>query len=311
MQASTGLPCDFQRDAGIPEDVRIVRLLGKGSNNKVFRISRGDGTYVLRVPRRRSDTQQRGSAFWECRYTLRAAELGVGPLVYETWFSRHARDEWPSGLYMIMESFPHDLETVLVDEPSLRVKLLQHKSDVSEQIASALSKLANDLLFVYDLKPNNVVLSLGEPTKVRIIDFGKDFCEWGGLTTEPDSNTPVISMLRRRVVRREPTWDASQVDALVSHILFAAMLMELAATTTRRLYDDRRDHRMSADERRDSNPFAPLALQLLESMQTQNIALLREVLRMDDVKSVFRHYHGRRNAGSRRTLAYAIGKERA
>ena len=100
------------------------------------------------------------------------------------------------------------------------------------------------------------------------------------------------------------------MDAVVSHVLFAAMLVQLAATTTHRIYRDRHNHRMGAEERAAANPVAPLATQLLDGMQARNVALVREVLRVDDVRGVLRHYHGRRNAGTHRTLAFARGAER-
>ena len=65
----------------LPDDVSVGDELGKGTNNKVLRCMWKGERCVLRVPRRRSDTQQRGSAAWELRHTLRASELAVGPRV--------------------------------------------------------------------------------------------------------------------------------------------------------------------------------------------------------------------------------------
>ena len=56
--------------------------------------------------------------------------------------------------------------------------------------------------------------------------------------------------------------------------------------------------------------FAPVAGDLIRSMQGRNVALLREVLRTDEVRGVLRHYHGRRDAGTKRTLRFAEGVER-
>ena len=126
-----------------------------------------------------------------------------------------------------------------------------------------------------------------------------DFCEWGG-TKEKDACTPVIDMVNSLVkgdVERK------------AHILFASMLVQLAATTTHHLCQDRRYHRMGREERGDINGIARAARSLLEGMQGCNVRIVREVLRSDPVKGVLGHYLGRRNSGTRRTLRLAKGIE--
>lgn len=296
----------------IPDNYEIGDELGKGSNNRVCEVDMGKkGKFVIRIPRRQSDTQQEGSALWECRHTLRAAELGVGPAVKNVWIARHQKRHFPSGLYMIMSKFDYDLDDVLIDKPELKDVFLSHKETIVDQVVRCLNTLAKDHLFVYDLKPSNVVVTMDVSSKptIKIIDYGRDFCEWGGLGDAPDSNTPVITMLRKRLLQERGCID-KEADSIISHILFAAMLVALSSTTTFRLYNERRDHRMSLKERQEVNVFAAVTKQLLDSMQGQNKDLLREVLRLDDVRGVFRHYHGRRNAGTRRTLMFAVGVER-
>lgn len=283
----------------IPEDLEVLEELGKGSNNKVFRARWKGQPCALRVPRRRSDTQQHGSALWEFRHMLKAAQLGVGPQVYDAWQARHAKGEWPSGLYAITELLEHDFDAVL-DKPELRERASDAK--LGEAIVECLRALADAKVFVWDLKPSNVMVRFRDGgVDARVIDFGRDFCEWGECEADPDASTPVLDGLRKRV-------DGD--DARMSHVLFATMLVQLAATTTHQLYHDRRDHRMSADERLRANPMAPLASRLLDGMQGQNVALMRQVLRADPVRGVMRHYHGRRNSGTRRTLGFARGVER-
>ena len=296
----------------LPENVRIGEELGKGSNNKVCVLSLDDdphNDFVIRMPRRKSDTQQTGNSLWECRHTIRAVELGVAPEVKTVWIARHSKHGFASGLYMIMSRFQYDLDDVMIDKPELRSTFLKYKETIVSQVIHCLKKLADDHMFVYDLKPSNVVITMEDDTPVvKIIDFGRDFCEWGGLDV-PDANTPVISMLKKRIAC-DRSLEPQEVHELVSHLLFAAMMVGMSSTTTYRLYNERRDHRMSSKERREVNIFAPYVKQLLESMQGRNKDLLREMLRLDDVKNVFRHYHGRRNAGTRRTLLFAEGYER-
>lgn len=279
----------------LPTDFKVHHKIGKGSNNSALSVTWEGELRVLRIPRRKSDTQQRGSSKWEYLHTARASQLGVGPKVYAAWHSRHAEEHWPSGLYMVMEHFPHDLEQVMEKE---RQKAVEHKEAIGTSIVHALTTLADDNMFVYDLKPSNIVLRFDhEGVVAKIIDYGRDFCEWRTDETdkEIDSNAPIIGMLSKIV----------ESNKLIQHILFASMLVQLSSTTSRSLYEDRRSNKMSAEERKGVNPVAPFATRLLDSMQGRNVQLMRIVLRMDDVRGVLRHYHGRRNAGTRRTICFA------
>ena len=215
----------------IPDDMIIGDELGKGTNNKVFRCTFKDDRCVLRVPRRRSDTQQRGSATWELRHTLRASELKVGPAVRHAWYARHATREWPSGLYIVMDRYDDDLETVLCENPEARDGMIKNRDRIGAAITACIQTLAHERIFVYDLKPSNVVIRVaGDKIDVRIIDFGRDFCEWSGCLTDPSRNTPHVDMLTRSI-------DNEERDARISHILFATMMVVLSSTTTSTLYD--------------------------------------------------------------------------
>ena len=149
--------------------------------------------------------------------------------------------------------------------------------------------------------PSNVVLRCdGEGVDVRIIDYGRDFCEMNELSCghEVDVNTPVLNMVNKLTLGDKQ---------LMQHIIFAAMLLQLASTTTRHIYEHRFDNRMSRDLRTQINPTVPLASRLSKACKGRNIRILKEVLRSDQVRSVLQHYHGRRNGGTRRTLQFATG----
>lgn len=297
------------------DDVQISeKTIGKGANNKVFVLIKNKVKLVLRAPRRRSDTQERGSALWEFRQTLKAAQLGVAPTIHDAWYARHAKGEWTSGLYLVMDRYECSLEDAIVDDAEKRSVLLKDEGRIGKQIASqvvqGLEKLANSLLFVYDLKLSNIVIRLdeekGEAT-ARIVDFGRDFCEWSTGCNDPLERSPIIDGLRRLVKQRGRE---ENVDDVVRHVLFAAMLIQLSATTTYGIYQDRHAHKMDADTRKEMNLFAPYAETLLQSMMEDNISLLRWVLRDDDVRGVLRHYNTRRKSGTGRSLRFAVGEEK-
>lgn len=284
----------------LPKGVVVGRVeLGKGSNNRVVEATWNDEGCVIRMPRRRSDTQQKGAATWEFLHTLKASQLGVAPEIYAGWYAKHATREFPSGLYLITECFSHDLEDMLVSR-SNRERMIERSDDIAAEIARCLHVLAEADMFLYDLKPSNLVVNLDDDKiHIKIIDFGRDFCEWGG-TGEKDASTPTLDMLDKLVEGDK---------ARRTHLLFATMMIQLAATTTRRLYEDRRHHRMDADTRRMINGIARATRALLDTMQGRHIEILRQVLRTDEVRGVLSHYHGRRNSGTRRTLRFARGEE--
>ena len=294
----------------IPDELEIHDELGKGTNNRVYKATYMGHDCVLRVPRRRSDTQQHGSAIWEFRHTLKAAQLGVGPDVYRAWCARHASGRWPSGLYVITERFSHDLETVLCEDGELQTLAIEYREEIETAIVHCLEVLANEKIFMFDIKPSNIVLRFDNGTvTAKIIDFGRDFCEWAGCEQDPDSNTPNVDMVRKRILARDPTLTTGDISDLTSHILLASMLIILGSTTTRCLYEERGRHRMASSERHNINPIVRTVCNMMDSMQGRNINLVRDVLRMDEVRGVLRHYHGRRDSGTHRTFALARGLE--
>ena len=292
----------------LPDDLELFEELGKGSNNRVLRARYKGEDCAFRAPRRRSDTQQRGSALWEYKHLQLASDLKVGPRVLTAWFARHATREWPSGLYVVMERFEYDLETALCGDRDVIPRALARRNAVENDLVRCLARLADAHLFVYDLKPSNVVVQLGDAdeVRVRVIDFGRDFCEWSSASeADPTRSSPNIDMLRRRMCG-DPDHD---VDKRIYHVLFATMMIVLSATTTRCLYEDRGHHRLCAEERTEAHPLRASVNALLDSMRDRDLQLVRYLLRTDDVRGVLRHYHGRRNSGTGRSFAYARGHE--
>ena len=194
-----------------PDNMELSeRSLGKGSNNKVFAIRMDGERLILRAPRRRSDTQQAGSALWEFRQTLRASQLDVSPKIQNAFYAKHASQNWTSGLYLVMERYDCNLEEAITDSHSKRQLLVQNSAEIAKeigkQVVQCLEKLADDLLFVYDLKPSNIVVRLGTnitDVKARVVDFGRDFCEWDTQKNDPDARIPIITGLRQLISNRE------------------------------------------------------------------------------------------------------------
>lgn len=297
---TTHPPCEtLTVDSVFPNGVHLERLLGKGSNNKVFRIQHDGRRLCLRIPRRRSDTQQMESAVWESWYANRAHELGIGPAIHRCWRVRHATDEWNSGLYMLMEHFAYDLEDLMYKERDL---FATHREEIGRQLVSILETMANDKLLHYDLKATNVVVKFeNNVPAVRLIDFGNDFCEHGSPEARafPASHAPTIDYLERLVAQHDDR------DAYAKHVLFVLMMVQLSATMHEHLRSDRHKHRMGAAQREEMNVLAPHCEALLKGVRGDTLNIVGHLMRTDEIKGVLKHYMGRRNAGTKRTFRAA------
>jgi hypothetical protein len=334
-------------------DLDLGDELGKGANNRVYEVEWNGMPCVLRVPRRRSDTQRKASAKWEYYHTLRASQLGCAPTLHKAWYVRHSLGAWPSGLYLLLERYESDLETVLG-----RGKL-SAGAQVGKMVVEKLKTLSENDFFMYDFKPSNLVVRMADDAdvgshtpdikgpqeegghegggesegesegegegeseeesadddddnelytkyEVGIIDFGRDFCELA-LRGEVDCHTTHIDMAEKLLLPFHP--DVDERTCARRHVLFVTMLVQLAAVTTRQLHSDRYMHRMCEAKRRTCNPFCEHAALALDSMQARHRAILRELLRYDEVRGVLQHYNGRRRAGTRRTIRHARGEE--
>ena len=85
----------------------------------MYRAWYGDEDCILRVPRRKSDTQQE-SAMWEHLHTLRASELRLAPKFMRPGM-RTLDGRVAVRLYILMERYSSNLEEYLMQErPSKR-----------------------------------------------------------------------------------------------------------------------------------------------------------------------------------------------
>ena len=158
-------------------------------------------------------------------------------------------------------------------------------------------------MIMYDLKASNLVVDMSrdDEVNVRLIDYGNDFCEWSTEETrkEIDCHTPVLDRVHK-LCDSDP--------ALMHHIVFSVMFVQLSSTLTQHLYKDRREHRMGHEERERIHPLRSLCEQHLESMTGKNKSILCDILRAEGIRAVLRHYHGRRWSGTKRTLECACGE---
>ena len=293
-----------RKGTGLPHGhgLRLVKLVGKGSNNAVYLYkTKDDQVVVVRQPRRRSDTQRVGNATWEFRNTAIAVQLGVAPLLYDAWYNRHATQEQRGGLHLVQEYFPQDMHELLIEKPDRVRPLIE---SLRSTIVKQLRIMADNYLFCYDLKPSNMVYR-HEPFAVRFIDFGRDFCEWRPYSADNEyvERAPVLSFMQ--TLADANTADTSAAKKLYADLIFAVMVIILSSNIAFTLDSSRTASRQSFAENISLNFMATTAQEMRAELRGHEIKMLKDILRQRDIRDTLRHYMGRRNCGTKRTFAYA------
>lgn len=266
----------IRKGDGLKPGCVLMRRLGKGANNLVILCRSEDGHVVVRRPRRNSDTQDKDSARVEYELTQLAADLGIGPLVYDAWYVKRATRLQNKGLHLVNEYFPMDLHTCL-----MKRRLVVDFEDLREQIVAHIRKMAENELLSYDLKMANIVLSLHPKLAVRFIDFGQDFCEKESVCVE----TPQLNYIK-------------SLGDDTKQILFFVMLIILSANVGYVL--DHYRHDFSVSERMRMHILHDELQMYRRALPNTKVELIHKVLRFGEIKRTIRHYIGRHNAGVKR-----------
>jgi len=287
---------------GLKFGIKLIKLLGKGSNNAVYLATAKDGTkVVVRQPRRNSDTQRIGNASWEFRNTAIASQLQVCPLIYDAWYVRHATRLQRGGLHIVCDYYSKDVHSLLVETPHDVIPIAK---ELREQVMNHLRKMADNCLFCYDLKPANMVFN-NDPVDVKFIDFGRDFCEWRQYSYKNEylERAPVLSYIQ--TLADEFSSSRLSPEELYSDLIFAVMVVMLSANIAFTLDQSRNAIRTSFAERSILNFMAGAAAELRTSMRGSHVSIVKQILRHRDIKDTVRHYMGRRNCGTKRIFYYA------
>lgn len=283
--------------SGIDTRLKFVRLIGKGANNSasLFRAP-DDQCVVVRSPRHSSDTKRKLHAQCEFEHTKLAAELGVAPVLYDAWYARHRTARQASGLHLVCEYFPHDLHSLLVDETAD----VPARADELQRITLRhLRTMARAGMLCYDLKPSNMVVKEND---VRFIDFGRDFTEVRPYGTACSEKAPVLSYIQDLVER---AGSRSRRAQLYSELIYATMVVLLSANIEKVLRKTDATLRCAVDQRATVNFMAHAATSWCRQAPPLHVSMLKNIIRHEDIRATLRHYMGRRNCGTKRTLAYA------
>jgi tRNA A-37 threonylcarbamoyl transferase component Bud32 len=288
---------------GYPKGFKVIESMGKGANNFVRLAELKGIKYVIREPRRRSDTQRHENAVCEFRNTICASRIGIAPALYDAWFCRHSSKRQKNGLYLICEHFDRDLSHMVSSSPGT---LLLHRQQVAERALRNISAMSEAGLFNYDLKPSNAVVRKDEKGgfDLRFIDFGKDFCELNPFPPSGEldflQSCPVTSQLQRFLLTNcDSIREAGEAYASV---LFKAMLIIFSATLSCCI--ESLDC-VSLEQKSSLHIVGPACQRARCNSTKVEMDAIKMVLRNEDVRGTLRHYLGRSNSGTRRIFRYA------
>ena len=304
---------------GWPKNLFRGDILARGSNSKVFRgfvldppvgAKRGwegatpdqrkeararvklDGDLIVRTPRHDSDTIHASHSKYEFACTLLAAYHGVGVDVYDAFFAPRTTKQQRKGLHMIQKWYPMDLAAAILEHEE---EYAMAQKEIGAQLMKHIATLASLGMFLYDLKSANVVLSM-QPVDVRIIDYGKEFCERRGT-----DNKKTIDAIDK-IVSAEGRSDAVTRTAVME----ATMLVILSAVITHELHANKRELKtLTKAQRQELNPMYALVRE--KRLQTSPLVVrcVKQTLREEVVRDTVAHYTGSRNASTYRLFEMA------
>ena len=285
--------------SGLPPGLKVIRLLGKGSNNSVYLYrTRTDELVVVRHPRKGSDTRRLGNATWEFRNTAIASSVGAAPSLFDAWYTRTSTTTQRIGLHLIYAFYSKDVHTLLVDDSHIVLSL---QPELCKQTITHIRAMANMCMFCYDLKPSNMVFN-NTPIDVRFIDFGRDFCEWRPYceSNEPVERAPVLSYIQTLADANTTTRMSSK--ELYTELMYTVMLIMLSANIEHVLETNSHIIRCSYGERAKLNFIALEVTHLRRATPQNQVYLIQKILRHTDIRETLRHYLGRSNCGTKRTF---------
>jgi tRNA A-37 threonylcarbamoyl transferase component Bud32 len=294
-----------RKGSGLPSGygLREIKLLGKGSNNAVYLYKTKHGQeVVVRKPRRKSDTQRVGNATWEFRNTAIAVAIGVAPVMYDAWYTRHTTTDQKGGLHIICDYYPKDMHTLLMESPEV---ISENTDEIASIVSKALRRMAENGLFCYDLKPSNMVVREDPKMDIKFIDFGRDFCEWRPYSDQNEhlDRAPILSFVQSLADDNANT--RYPAKELYVDLIYITMLVLLSSNIAYTLDQSSTASRHSFAENAILNFMASTLKSLRAQVDVKQVRLIKEILRQRDIRDTLRHYMGRRNCGTKRCFYYA------
>jgi serine/threonine protein kinase len=110
--------------------------------------------------------------YLEVQYSIKMGEQDIGPSIYDSFYSIKNKSLYQ---YIIMERFDMSVDKWMIS----KIYPKGSKYIVTNMLEILKNQIFNKHMYCTDIKPQNYVIKIGNdgvPYKVRMIDFGSDFC---------------------------------------------------------------------------------------------------------------------------------------
>lgn len=305
--------------------VTVELLLGEGANNKAELVKEGEERYVYRRPLPDSDTRDACLATHEYRNARVADSLRVGPKLRGGWYCDNDDDkDFRKGLHLVYEYYEKDVHLSLLEEGMSDGE----RELLAKQTEEHIRCMSRCGLFLYDLKPANMVLRQSDEEEgihieCRFIDFAPDYCEynpWEGAKRDLSSfskkrkeqpgKRKEAEQKRAEEEEQDPYRVTNSLKSILlpphrtqkvyGRVLHALMMVLLSGILTFIVEDEKKSFPGTRKERIQLSYLRERVKRLRSEMRGHEVRAVRTMLRHEDVRAVVRHYVGGRNAATKR-----------
>jgi hypothetical protein len=178
-----------------------ITFLGEGSYGAVYNVvlQRGRGKSVqvalkiMEIGEKNKNKALVEESVVEILNGRRMSKANIGPKIYDEFFYTEdkclcSRQKPREFVFIIMEKFQGSVSQFLWSEPSMSKKwdkyaTLKSKGIAIRKMMSLTKRMIGKNLYCWDIKPGNFVINAYGTTakkiKVKMIDFGGQFCKFG------------------------------------------------------------------------------------------------------------------------------------
>jgi predicted Ser/Thr protein kinase len=172
------------------EIMSIPEIIGEGTYGKVYLVEILNGDKEIKVAVKKitvsvDDKDSRESIKNEIAYSVYMSRSNIGPKIYDAFYTE---DSNSFNQYIIMEHFEYDGDKFFKNR---NINIDIKKEAFRQMIDLVKEQIYDYKLYCIDIKPSNFLISKKDQLKVRMIDFGGDYCSKDAkkLVEKADINT--------------------------------------------------------------------------------------------------------------------------
>lgn len=215
--------------------------------------------------------------YLEVQYSIKMGEQDIGPNIYDAFYSIKDKSLYQ---YIFMERFDMSVDKWLKS----KIYPKGAKYIVTNMLSILKNQIFTKYMYCTDIKPHNYVIKFGSggiPNKVRMIDFGSDFC--GKDIPAIYVTYPSLRVLSKNTL--DEIFYVVCVIQLYMFIYYSFDSLKFSAPTLKYFYTD--DLFIKYVVKRDKNIDVNIMLVLYDILQTEK-----------EHASIFKHYMNDNNVSN-------------